>query len=56
MRLGIVGCSEIAYRRFMPAVKEVKELQVVAVAEEYAPQKLEAFCADYQLEGETSFR
>ena len=40
----------------MPAVKEVKELQVVAVAEEYAPQKLEAFCADYQLEGETSFR
>ena len=36
VRLGILGCSEIAYRRFMPAVLECDGLEVVVVGEEYA--------------------
>ena len=55
LRLGIIGCSDIAYRRFMPAVECMDEVEVKAVAEEYAPQKLEQFCGTYSLEGETSF-
>lgn len=55
MKLGILGCSEIAYRRFMPAVKEVEGIEVTAVAEEYDVGKLEPFCREYQLEGGDSF-
>ncbi|MBQ4375055.1 MAG: Gfo/Idh/MocA family oxidoreductase [Erysipelotrichales bacterium] len=56
LRLGIIGCSEIAYRRFMPAVQNVDGIRVIAVAEEYAPAKLASFCADYHLEAETDFK
>lgn len=55
IRLGIVGCSEIAYRRFMPAVKEVAGIEVVGVAEEYAPEKLDDFCDTYGIDGYDSF-
>jgi predicted dehydrogenase len=55
IRIGILGCSEIAFRRFMPALQEVNGVQVVAVAEEYAPTKLENFCKTYSIEGLTSF-
>lgn len=55
IRLGILGCSEIAFRRFMPAVKDIQDLQPVAVAEEYDRRKLEGFCKEYDLEGGDSF-
>lgn len=55
MRLGIVGCSEIAFRRFMPAVEEIRDIEVVAVAEEYDKSKLEPFCKEYNIEGMSSF-
>jgi len=55
IRLGIIGCSEIAFRRFMPAVKAVSDIQVVAVAEEYDATKLAPFCEEYGLEGMNSF-
>lgn len=55
IRLGIIGCAEIAFRRFMPAVKNIKNLQVIAVAEEYDRTKLQAFCSRYDLEPEDSF-
>lgn len=55
MRLGIVGCSEIAFRRFMPAVEEIGDIEVVAVAEEYDQSKLEPFCKEYNIEGMSSF-
>lgn len=55
IRLGILGCSDIAYKRFMPAAQNVKELQVVAVAEEYDRTKLDLFCKEYGLEGGDSF-
>lgn len=55
IRIGILGCSEIAFRRFMPALQEVNDMQAVAVAEEYAPAKLDDFCKTYSIEGMTSF-
>ena len=55
IRIGILGCSEIAFRRFMPALQEVNDIKAVAVAEEYAPTKLEDFCQTYSIEGLTSF-
>lgn len=50
VRLGILGCADIAYRRFMPAAKQVTELQVVAVSEEYDKSKLPLFSEEYGLE------
>lgn len=55
LRIGIIGCSEIAFRRFLPAAREMTEVKVVAVAEERTPQKLKQFCGVYSIEGETSF-
>lgn len=55
MKLGIIGCSEIAFRRFMPSVKKIKDIEVVAVAEEYDPIKLKAFCNEYNIEGLENF-
>ena len=55
IRLGILGCSEIAFRRFMPAAKNVAGLEVKAVAEEYAPEKLKEFCDTYGIEGAGTF-
>ena len=55
IRIGILGCSEIAFRRFMPALQEVNDIHAVAVAEEYAPAKLDDFCKTYSIEGMTSF-
>ena len=43
VNLGIIGCAEIAFRRFMPAALQVEGLTVKAVAEEYAPEKLQLF-------------
>ena len=55
IRLGIVGCAEIAFRRFMPAVQNVEGIQAVAVAEEYDPSKLQMFKDTYGLETEMKF-
>ena len=56
MNLGILGCSEIAFRRFMPAVQQVDEINVKVVAEEYAPEKLKNFCDPYGIQGVDSFQ
>ena len=55
IRLGILGCSDIAFKRFMPAAKRVEGLEVVAVAEEYDRRKLAPFCEAYGIEGMDSF-
>lgn len=55
VNIGILGCSEIAFRRFMPAASKVEGINVVAVAEEYAPEKLDNFCSTYGIERESSF-
>ena len=43
MRIGIVGCADIALKRFLPAAATVEGVESVAVAEEYAPERLKAF-------------
>jgi len=55
IRLGITGCAEIAFRRFMPAVLQVEGIKPVAVAEEYSPDKLTLFENEFGLEGLKSF-
>ena len=54
-KFGVLGCSEIAFRRFMPAIQEVNDASVVAVAEEYDERKLDAFCTTYGIASECSF-
>ena len=51
MTLGIVGCSDIAFKRFMPAAKKIKDITVLAVAEEYDQRKLDPFCSEFNIEG-----
>lgn len=55
IRLGILGCSEIAYRRFLPASQKLKQMQVVAVAEEYDRNKLQRFTDTFGIEDGGSF-
>lgn len=55
IRLGIIGCSEIAYRRFLPASQKIEQMQVVAVAEEYDRSKLQHFTDTFEIEGLGSF-
>lgn len=54
-KLGILGCSEIAFNRFMPAAIKVDGLRVVCVAEEYDARKLKPFCEKFDLEVECDF-
>lgn len=51
IKMGIIGCSDIAFRRFMPAIEEQNDVKVVAVAEEYDTRKLPMFCNQYGIEG-----
>lgn len=55
LTVGILGCSEIAYRRFLPEVMNMDGISVKAVAEEYNKDKLEVFRKDYGLESEKDF-
>ena len=55
LQIGILGCAEIAYRRFMPAAQEITNIKVKAIAEEYDPAKLDSFCREYDLEKEKNF-
>ena len=32
IRIGILGCAEIAFRRFLPALMENKEFECVCIA------------------------
>lgn len=50
IRLGILGCSEIAFRRFLPAVKNLDQIKAVVVAEEYDKNRIRAFNEPYGLE------
>lgn len=55
IRMGIIGSSDIAYRRFMPAAIEIDSIKVIAVAEEYAPEKMDSFVDTYGIEKMNSF-
>lgn len=56
MRLGIIGCADIAFKRFMPAIREKTDVQVVAVAEEYDTGRLKRFWEKYQIEGMNDYK
>lgn len=55
IRLGILGCADIAFRRFMPAAQKIDGLKVVAVAAQHDRSRLEPFCRAYGLEGMESY-
>ncbi|MBQ9609857.1 MAG: Gfo/Idh/MocA family oxidoreductase [Lachnospiraceae bacterium] len=55
INLGILGCSEIAFRRFMPAIKNIDGFFVKIVGEQYDNSKLETFCKTYNIEGTEDF-
>ena len=55
IKVGILGCADIAFRRFLPSIKQVEGIEAVAVAEEYDKEKLPRFCEEYGLEAEESF-
>jgi len=55
IKIGILGCADIAYRRFMPAAKLVDDIEVIAVSEEYDRSKLAPFCEEYGLEAVNNF-
>lgn len=55
IQIGIMGCSEIAYRRFMPAIQSVEGIKATCIAEEYDKRKLKWFCEKYPLEIEDTF-
>ncbi len=48
-KIGILGAADIAYRMFVPALKQCPHFECVGVAEEYNIEKAEKFKNDYQL-------
>lgn len=56
MNLGILGCSEIAFRRFMPAAESLNIINICSIAEEYDKSKLTDFCDKYKLEIKEDFK
>lgn len=56
INLGILGCSEIAFRRFMPAAESLNELNICSIAEEYDKSKLIEFCNTYKLDVKDNFK
>lgn len=43
MKIGILGCADIAKRRFMPALLESGKMECAAIAEEYNKERLKDF-------------
>ena len=49
-KIGVLGAADIAYRMFVPALKQCSDFECVGVAEEYNIEKAEKFREDYQLD------
>ena len=56
IRIGILGCAEIAFRRFLPALMENKEFECVCIAEEYDKSKLEQFEKEFGIKSAENFQ
>lgn len=56
IKIGILGCAEIAFRRFLPALMENKDFECVCIAEEYDKSKLEQFEKSLELRVQRIFR
>ncbi len=55
LRLGILGCSDIARNRFMPAIANVDGIEAVVIAEAYDQARVASFTEQWPLEVEMSF-
>ena len=55
IKIGILGCAEIAFRRFLPALMENKEFECVCIAEEYDKSKLEQFEKEFGIKSAENF-
>jgi len=56
IRIGILGCAEIAFRRFLPALVENKDFECVCIAEEYDKSKLEQFEKEFGIKSAENFQ
>jgi len=56
IKIGILGCAEIAFRRFLPALMENKEFECVCIAEEYDKSKLEQFEKEFGIKSAENFQ
>lgn len=55
IKMGILGCADIAYRRFLPAASQMEQVKAAVIAEEYDKSRLERFRGLYGLQIEESF-
>lgn len=55
LRLGILGCSDIAQKRFMPALMDVEGIEAVAIAEQFNMARVDEFVGEFPLEVEPDF-
>lgn len=49
VRFGILGCADIAFRRFLPALEKVNNARPIFIAEEFDKSKVAKFVQDYEL-------
>ena len=55
IRIGVLGCAEIAFRRFLPELVKNQDFSCVAIAEEYDKTKLQAFQDTFGITPRESF-
>lgn len=55
IRLGVMGCANVAYKGFMPAAKTIEDIDVVCVAEQAFSQKLTTWLDRFPMETEPGF-
>ncbi len=55
IKMGILGCADIAYRRFLPAAGQMEQVKAAVIAEEYDKSRLDRFRGFYGLQIEESF-
>lgn len=55
IRIGVLGCAEIAFRRFLPELVKNQDFSCVAIAEEYDRTKLQVFQDTFGITPRESF-
>ncbi len=55
IRIGVLGCAEIAHRMFMPELLKNQDFECAGIAEEYDKTKLERFTTEFGIEDKNSF-
>lgn len=55
-RIGIIGCADIAFNRFIPATQKNQEVKIVAIASETRKDRLHEFSERFGIETEDSYK